>query len=60
VRCLRDNQKIGDFSGDGAPARVVYEKSNTRVHGSFETQIERPDAELALTVAVSLFRYMAR
>lgn len=27
-------------------------------HGSFETQIERADAELALTVAVSLFRYI--
>lgn len=27
-------------------------------HGSSDTQIDRPDAELALTVAVSLFRYI--
>jgi hypothetical protein len=27
-------------------------------HGSFETQIDRPDAEVAVTVAVSLFRYI--
>jgi len=27
-------------------------------HGTFETQIERADAELALTIAVSLFRYI--
>lgn len=27
-------------------------------HGHFETQIERAEAELALTVAMSLFRYI--
>jgi len=61
VRWPRDNQKSRRLKRwNGAPHGVVYEKSNTRVPTVLETQIERPDAELALTVAVSLFRTLAR